>query len=200
MCRSLYTIAARARHEATIKKSRFVAWAMPVESSAGALERIREHSDLKATHNVFAYRLADGVTRSSGDGEPGGSAGPPVLAAIERADVHNVAILVTRYYGGVKLGTGGLARAYGGTASECLLSAARIPLTRATLLCARFQQDDTNAVFGVLGRFAPTVESSASAQLVRFSAPQEEVPALERALSTATKGRVRLTEIESSGT
>jgi putative IMPACT (imprinted ancient) family translation regulator len=202
MCRSLNTIASRARHEATIKKSKFVAWAMPVDAT-NALERIRELSDLKATHNVYAYRLADGVTRSNGDGEPGGTAGPPVLAAIERADLHNVAVLVTRYYGGVKLGTGGLARAYGGTAAESLSSAPRTALTPAVLLCARFAQDDTSAVFGVLSRFGhgfgPTVESSGAAQLVRFSAPKAEVPAIERALSAATKGRVRVRLAEDGG-
>ena len=77
-------------------KNKFVAVASPVTSAECALEFVREHTDPKARHNVFAWRLADGGTRSNGDGEPGGTAGPPVLSAITGANLHGVAVLVSR--------------------------------------------------------------------------------------------------------
>ena len=103
--RAYMTIAATATHEELVKKSRFVAHASPVGTERAALAFVADRSDPKASHNCFAYRLADGSDRCSGDGEPGGTAGPPILSAIAGAGLRDVAVLVTRYYGGVKLVT-----------------------------------------------------------------------------------------------
>lgn len=104
------------------KKSRFIAVAAPVESVDAALAALDEIRDDDATHNCFAYRIGD-TYRFFDDGEPGGTAGKPILAAIERQGIDRCLVVVIRFFGGIKLGAGGLTRAYGKTASECLRSA-----------------------------------------------------------------------------
>lgn len=103
-------------HEIIINKSRFIGYAKPVESEEDAIKFIEEikfkHKD--ATHNVPAYVIGENnnIQRYSDDGEPSGTAGIPILEVLKKENLRNVVIVVTRYYGGVKLGTGGLVRAY----------------------------------------------------------------------------------------
>jgi len=123
----LSTLAARCRHQQDIRKSRFLAIAEPVASGEQALAFLREIADPTATHNCWAYRIGQDY-RFNDDGEPGGTAGRPILQAIEGQQMDRVMVVVTRWYGGIKLGAGGLARAYGGTAAECLRLAERVPL------------------------------------------------------------------------
>ena len=156
VARAYTTIAAAATHAEIVKKSRFVAHAAPVGTERAALAFVADLSDPKASHNCYAYRLADGSERCSGDGEPGGTAGPPILSAIAGLDLLDVAVLVTRYYGGIKLGTGGLVRAYGGAASTCLRACETIQCVPHTILRVEFSHADTGAVFGVLGALQPT--------------------------------------------
>lgn len=96
------------------KKSRFIGRIWPVETEEEALARIQEmkkkHYD--ATHNCWAYIIRDGAVRFSDDGEPGGTAGMPMLQVLQREGLFNVACVVTRYFGGILLGAGGLVRAY----------------------------------------------------------------------------------------
>ena len=112
--------------EFTEKRSRFIGRVWPVESEDEALEHIRQirekHWD--ATHNVYAYALRTGsVMRYSDDGEPQGSSGIPVLNVFRSADISDFCCVVTRYFGGILLGTGGLARAYSQAASAALVQA-----------------------------------------------------------------------------
>lgn len=98
-------------HEAVIRKSRFVVTAAPAFTEAEAKDVIQQHRDPGATHNCWAYVVASGVARCSDDGEVGGTAGPPMLSALQNMGLQAAVVLCTRYYGGVKLGTGGLVRA-----------------------------------------------------------------------------------------
>ena len=127
MTESLHTLAGPCRHQEEIRKSRFLALAAPVESTEQALAFLREAGDPTATHNCWAWRIGQDY-RFNDDGEPGGTAGRPILQAIEGQEMDRVAVVVTRWYGGIKLGAGGLVRAYGGTAGECLRRAERVPL------------------------------------------------------------------------
>lgn len=110
------TIYKMGEDEISIKKSRFIGYAMPVETEDKAIKFIEEiktkHRD--ATHNVYAYVLGgdNNIQRYSDDGEPSGTAGIPALEVIKKEDLRNIAVVVTRYFGGKKLGTGGLIRAY----------------------------------------------------------------------------------------
>lgn len=101
-------------NEEVIKKSLFIGVCFPIQSSQHFFESLEQHQDLNATHNCWAYRIGNEY-RFNDDGEPSGTAGKPILSAIDGADFDSVGALVIRYYGGIKLGTGGLARAYGGT-------------------------------------------------------------------------------------
>ena len=100
--------------EFTEKKSQFIGRVWLVETEEEALERIQEmkkqHYD--ATHNCWAYIIKDGAVRFSDDGEPGGTAGMPMLQVLQREGLYNVVCVVTRYFGGILLGAGGLVRAY----------------------------------------------------------------------------------------
>ena len=96
------------------KKSHFIGRLWPVETEEAALERIqqmkKQHYD--ATHNCWAYIIRDGAVRFSDDGEPGGTAGMPMLQVLQREGLYNCVCVVTRYFGGILLGAGGLVRAY----------------------------------------------------------------------------------------
>ncbi|WP_333679291.1 YigZ family protein [Dyella sp.] len=123
----LHTLVAPFQHSEDIRKSRFLARAAPVETPQQALAYVQQVSDASATHNCWAYRIGQDY-RFNDDGEPGGTAGRPILQAIEGQGIDRAVVVVTRWYGGIKLGAGGLARAYGGTAAECLRLAERTPI------------------------------------------------------------------------
>ena len=134
------TLGQRASAEFVEKKSRFIGHACPVETEEEALAFLesirREHRD--ATHNCYAYTVGQnmGIMRYSDDGEPGGTAGLPMMDVLKKRDVRNCCVVVTRYFGGVLLGAGGLVRAYThGTAIA--LDAARVVVMEPSrhLLC-----------------------------------------------------------------
>ena len=122
-----FTITRLICYEEDIKKSRFQALAMPVENEQAVKDFLEENRDLSTTHQCWAWKIGHNV-RFNDDGEPSGTAGRPILATIEGNELTNVLVLVNRWYGGIKLGTGGLVRAYGGTAGQCLLLAEKIEL------------------------------------------------------------------------
>jgi uncharacterized YigZ family protein len=131
-----FTLSGFCEYREEIRKSRFIALAAPITSAADAQSFIEQYSDLNASHNCWAWKLGDQY-RSSDDGEPGGTAGRPILAAIEAQDCDQVAVVVIRWYGGIQLGTGGLARAYGGSANKCLQGAQKVELiSRVPVSCA----------------------------------------------------------------
>ena len=107
-----------------VKKSRFVATCAPCTSADDALAFVRANADLSASHNCWAFRTGESVYRFSDDGEPGGSAGQPIMNAVNASGLDFVVCVVTRYYGGTQLGVGGLIRAYGGAAQLALEKAA----------------------------------------------------------------------------
>lgn len=127
---ALITVAQQTAAEQTIKKSRFVATIAPITSEVAAnqvIDKVKA-SLPKATHHVYAYVLGNHneITRQSDDGEPSGTAASPVLNVITNDNLHNVIIIVTRFFGGIKLGAGGLIRAYGSSASLVVNQAPRL--------------------------------------------------------------------------
>lgn len=119
-----WTLTASCSYQEEIRKSRFLALAAPVADAAEAQRFIAAHSAPDATHNCWAWKIGQQY-RFNDDGEPGGTAGRPILAAIEGQDFDQVVVLVIRWYGGILLGTGGLVRAYGGCAAKCLQAGER---------------------------------------------------------------------------
>lgn len=122
-----FTIASQVTFEEEIKKSRFQAIAVPVANEQDVKDFLEISKDISTTHQCWAWKIGNNV-RFNDDGEPSGTAGRPILATIEGNELSNILVLVNRWYGGVKLGTGGLVRAYGGCAGQCLLLAEKIEL------------------------------------------------------------------------
>lgn len=127
MQRQYKTLYEYSEEEEIIQKSRFIAYATPVKTEQEAIEfidKIKQQHKM-ATHNVPVYVLGDNyqIQRYSDDGEPSGTAGLPILEMIKKEDIKDMAIVVTRYFGGTKLGTGGLVRAYTSSAKLAIKKA-----------------------------------------------------------------------------
>ncbi|KAH8503773.1 hypothetical protein Peur_067450 [Populus x canadensis] len=116
------SIAERVSLEKEIKKSKFIAIAAPISDEESAFSFLSEVRDPRATHNCWAFKVGQ-HSRCNDDGEPSGTAGKPIQSAILSSHIDRVMVVVIRYFGGIKLGTGGLVRAYGGVTSECLRNA-----------------------------------------------------------------------------
>lgn len=129
------TIKNQHTYEEIISKSRFITYLFVVNDEAEAKQRIQEikakHKD--ANHNCSAYTIGDQhqIQKANDDGEPSGTAGVPMLEALKKNDVHNVVAIVTRYFGGIKLGTGGLIRAYQGGVSSAIQSIGKVEIKNA---------------------------------------------------------------------
>jgi len=178
-----------------IKGSRFIADAIPVTSAseiATGLAAIRdEFAD--ASHHCYAWRLLGDQHRSSDDGEPAGSAGKPILNHLLGSELQQTLIVVTRYFGGTKLGSGGLIRAYGAAAKAALEGVERIEKIERTSFSLRFGYGMTAAVQSVLTRFEAEESASHYGEVVELSVliVKERGAAFAAELSEATAGQVR---------
>lgn len=180
-----------------IKGSRFVAVMAPADTQEQALALV---SDVRArwpgaTHHCWAYALRDGRTRSSDDGEPGGSAGRPILAQIEGHGVTDVSVVVVRWYGGTKLGVGGLMRAYGGTAGKALDRCEMREVIPLLDLRVTHDYDDTGAVQAIIGaRSLPIRDTQWGQQVTLVLAVEEpDLEAVATELRDRTAGRAEIT-------
>lgn len=151
-------------------------------------EKARHHD---ATHHVWAFRGVDGTERWDDDGEPAGTGGRPILAAIESAGLADVAVVVTRWFGGTKLGTGGLSRAYGRAAAQALEAVRPVTVRQGRMLRIRYEWSDTGAIAAAVEaaggrrvgeRFEPGPE-------LDVAVPSTRTGALLAALRDATAGR-----------
>ena len=188
------TLADTVRHEIEVKHSRFLAIAAPVDSPEAALAFVAETGDPAATHNCWAYRIG-GLYRSSDDGEPAGTAGRPILSAIDGQGLDQVIVVVTRWYGGIKLGAGGLVRAYGGCAAECLRPARRRKLIAYLECTLEFGFADTGAVHdGLAAHSAEKLDEqfTAAGSRLRIRLPADRLDDLAHHLRDATRDRARL--------
>lgn len=144
--------------------SRFIARAVPVGSTSDAATEIGRLKRLEydATHHCSAYRIGANaeLCRSNDDGEPSGTAGAPILRQIESAGLTNTLVVVTRYYGGTKLGTGGLIRAYGASAEAVLKDAATELITRRNPFLLEFDYADTSPAMFTIQQFDAVIKST----------------------------------------
>ncbi|MBB1094975.1 YigZ family protein [Limosilactobacillus sp. BG-MG3-A] len=132
------TIAKNTTYEQIIKKSRFICSIARVSSEEEAQQFVAsiQAANKKATHNCFAYMIGDNdqIQRESDNGEPSGTAGIPILESLKLAKIHNVVAVVTRYFGGIKLGAGGLIRAYNNTTTEAIHQAGLVQRIKQAIL------------------------------------------------------------------
>lgn len=190
----LDTLARPVSHTLDVKHSRFIAHATPIDGAAAALSFLQEVAVADATHNCWAYRYGQDY-RSSDDGEPAGTAGRPILAAIDGQGFDRVMVVVIRWYGGIKLGAGGLVRAYGGTAAECLRTAPRLPLIAMARLRLQAGFEDLGIVHAVLPAHAAEKRDEqfdADGLRLQVELPADQVDALKTRLRDATRDRIRI--------
>lgn len=188
------TLRKEASAEFEEKRSVFIGYAKPVKTEAEAMEFVKKirgkHGD--ARHNVFAYTLGGGVTaRYSDDGEPQGTAGIPVLDVLRKSGVDDSCIVVTRYFGGILLGAGGLVRAYS-AAAKMALDAAEIatfePYTEFSLSCS---YPDYQKISAELPRFSALIDGTDFADnvIVTFAIKSEMKDQLIDRICEMTAGR-----------
>jgi uncharacterized YigZ family protein len=184
---------------APVRGSRFVAELAPARDEAAAravVHRSRER-DPDASHHCWATVLVDGTVRSDDDGEPRDTAGPPILRHLVGAGLSDVVCVVVRWFGGTKLGRGGLVRAYGDAAAAAIDRADVVVRPRTTAFRVAHAYELTGAVEGVLAAFDATeVDSEYDAAVRRtVTVPVSTAAAFTDALVEATAGRVRPTRV-----
>ncbi len=187
-----YRLQSLERYEEEIKRSRFLVLAQAIDHPNDALEFIARHAVPEATHNCWAYRIGQEY-RFNDDGEPGGTAGRPILQAIDGQQCDQVVVLVIRWFGGVKLGTGGLMRAYGGTAAQCLRLAAKSLIVAQTRLHCHVPYTDADLLRSRLEAFnAKLVNEDFGAEGIEWtlSVPSTEATALPEAFINLSSGRI----------
>ncbi|MEM9558535.1 MAG: YigZ family protein [Acidobacteriota bacterium] len=198
---TIRTVGASLRWEIDkIKGSRFLADVLPVASRESVAERLESVRDelRGASHHCYAWRLGSDpeAMRYSDDGEPSGTAGRPILAEIDGREITDVLVVVTRWFGGTKLGTGGLLRAYGAAAASALDRATILEREITDTLHLRFGYGLTGPVQGVLSAHAlePVASAYGADVHLELAVPVERIDALRRDLVDATQGSARFEE------
>ena len=191
------TVAGRGRAAFEVQGSEFLGHAKPVESVAAAedfVDAVREeYAD--ATHNVPAYRVRADPLRAyaSDDGEPTGSAGKPMLNVLAQRELENVAVVVTRYYGGTNLGVGGLARAYSKAVKDAVDDAGVVAERPHERVRAVVDYDDSGTVRGIVESAGVEFDAEYGERVVVDArVPVADAPGLRDRLRSATSGRVDL--------
>jgi uncharacterized YigZ family protein len=190
----MLTLKGSARFEEHIKKSRFIAHSARVTSQRESLDFYESVADPEATHNCWAWRVNFQV-RSSDDGEPGGTAGRPMLNVIERRQLENTMVVVTRYFGGIKLGVGGLVRAYSGTTAKCLDRAGVIELFPMAEYVIKAGFEWAASVHRLLDQFsAEKLEDNYDAQglVLKIRCREADFAKLAAGLRDASRGQVQI--------
>ena len=193
-----FTLSSEASLQQDVRRSRFLARAAPVESVDAAHAFFARVDEADATHNCWAYRIGASY-RFNDDGEPGGTAGRPILQAIEGQGCDRVAVVVTRWYGGIKLGTGGLARAYGGTATECLRLAERVAIVamaRLGFVCDFSELALLKARLRELGAEPLQERFGAGGAALEFELPARQVAEAERRIADLSRGRIAVRRMD----
>lgn len=195
MAKDYKTVLENAGDEFVEKRSRFIGYCKPVKTEQEAIDFINEKRSehWNATHNVYAYSLREGnIKRYSDDGEPSGTAGMPVLDVIVKNEIFDVVVVVTRYFGGVLLGTGGLVRAYS-HGSKIAVEAAKPVIMQICLVCeARCAYNQYGKVSSLIIGVGAAVDDTVyeSDVLVKFHIKPDLLGTLNKKLADATSGGV----------
>lgn len=182
------------------KKSRFIATVAPVSSEEEALEFINgiKKKYWNATHNCSAFVVGKNqeISRCSDDGEPSGTAGRPMLDVLLGEEIHNTAVVVTRYFGGTLLGTGGLVRAYSKAVQEGLKNSVIIEKKEGVLLSVGTDYNGLGKIQYLLGQKGYVIMDSdyTDVVVIRILVPAQEAENLEDEITEATSGRGKFLE------
>jgi uncharacterized YigZ family protein len=177
------------------KGSRFISRAIPVGSTQAVATEMSQLRRLEydATHHCSAFRIGENaeLSRSNDDGEPSGTAGAPILRQIESAELTNTLVVVTRYYGGTKLGTGGLIRAYGAAAEAVLQDAEKEIITKRLPFLMEFDYADTSPAMFTINQFDAAIVSTDYDEKTKIEVhvKRSEAVAFEKMFTNALSGR-----------
>lgn len=194
------TVAERAEDDFFERKSQFIGYIAPVSTEEEALAFLAEirakHRD--ARHNCFAYILKNGVKRASDDGEPQGTAGVPILEVVEREGIIDVIVVVTRYFGGILLGAGGLVRAYAHAAKLAVDAAKRKVMSPAVLVEMKMDYNQYGRINNVLSKYTAIVQDTQFTDLVtmRILFIERDVDSFRAELTELTAATVEAVEVE----
>lgn len=193
------TVRQFASDELVEKRSRFIGYCKPVSTQDEAIAFINEikskHWD--ARHNVYAYVIRnEGVSRYSDDGEPQGTAGIPVLDVIRKRGITDCVIVVTRYFGGVLLGAGGLVRAYSAAAKLAVDASGEREMTVCSVCSLSCSYTMYGKLPSMIASFGGSIDDSSFTDDVRlvFHLPEENLAAFNKALSEESSGKLQATE------
>lgn len=196
MTKDYKTVQNESNSEFTEKRSRFIGYCKPVTTEQEAVDFInsKRSEHWNATHNVYAYSLREGnIKRYSDDGEPSGTAGMPVLDVITKNEIYDVCIVVTRYFGGVLLGTGGLVRAYS-QGAKVALDAGNVVMMQSCLMCeARCSYNQYGKVSSLIMEIGATIDDTVyeADVLIKFHIKPESLDKLNKQLADATSGEIQ---------
>jgi uncharacterized YigZ family protein len=187
--------------EQDIKKSKFISRIIPIQNEDDVnliLEDIRI-TEAKANHNCFAYILGDqqDIQRASDDGEPSGTAGVPILEVLKRENLTNVLVVVTRYFGGIKLGAGGLIRAYGSSTSLAVQNAPLVQLVDQELLSIKLDyQNNDQLIYYLEQHDLNQLETEYTTQVTTtISIAQDQLDPLKKELLGLFSGNVAFKDL-----
>jgi len=192
------TIARNFAHEQTIKKSRFICSLARIsnENEAQSFIATITKQEHKANHHCFAYQLGpnDQIQRESDDGEPSGTAGVPILQSLQLLEVHDVVAVVTRYFGGIKLGAGGLIRAYSNSTSDAVHAAGLVTIIEQATLNLKIAYADHDALIYFLKKNDLHVadEQYGVDVLVSIFVDQDKVEAVQNKIINLLQNRISI--------
>ena len=195
MAKDYKTVLKEAQGEFVEKRSRFIGYCKPVKTEQEAIDFINEKRSQhwNATHNVYAYSLREGnIKRYTDDGEPSGTAGMPMLDVITKNEIYDVCIVVTRYFGGVLLGTGGLVRAYS-QGAKVALEAGEVVMMQSCLMCtAKCTYNQYGKVSSLIMESGAVIDDTVyeADVLIKFHLSPELLPQLNKKLADSTAGEV----------
>lgn len=191
------TIKSSVRSKKKVEASIFIATAIPVESDEAAEDSIEKISKefFDATHNCFGWRIGNAPNESlrfSDAGEPKGTAGKPILSAIRSENLYNVLVVVTRYFGGIKLGTGGLSRAYRQSAQSVLQKADKVTKLVTSELALSYPLSMTGRVNQVFGKYSVRIKDHGFEEkpTARIEVRAALLEIIKKSLVEATNGQV----------
>ncbi|MBC1948728.1 YigZ family protein [Listeria welshimeri] len=194
------TIQSDGKHEIIIEKSRFICHIMRVTTESEAQTFIqtikKEHRD--ATHNCSAYIIGenDQFQKAHDDGEPSGTAGVPMLEVLKKKKLKNIAVVVTRYFGGTKLGAGGLVRAYGSAVSETIQTIGIVECTLATIIKCSFAYSLVGKIENALEQKNYQINDKEFTDKVVFHVfvDNDDIPHFRKLITEMANGQLELTE------
>lgn len=187
------TVAKETRNTTEVNRSVFICTVGHIETYEEGIDFVKritkEYSD--ATHNCYAFRLYKGEQKFNDDGEPSGTAGQPILQAIKGRELYDTVAVVTRYFGGIKLGTGGLVAAYGGSTSSALTNAETKEMTMSSVCEAECDYTEYVAISSYIRQSKYLVLDAQYAENVKvaFALPVEETATAVDKITELTQGR-----------